>query len=112
MAAERWEWYNGCSWWRLGIAGDQARHDAILSPTIAHDGHPNLCVSADNRTLIAAAPDLLAALESAPEPRQGCDDEPWGGCATAPQYIPHCRRCLYREWHEGPRTAALAKVRS
>ena len=51
-----------------------------------------------NASLIAAAPDLLAALESAPEPmaRPSHDD------CTGPD-------CTYARWYDGPRAAALAK---
>ena len=57
MNAAKWEWYNGCSYWRLGIAGDQWKHDAILRPYVAADGHAEIAVSKENRALIAAAPD-------------------------------------------------------
>ena len=50
-----------------------------------------------NAILIVAAPDLLAALESAP---------------TIPVDDPEDFYCTYQDWYEGPRAAALAKVKS
>lgn len=59
-----WEWYNGCSYWRLGIAGDQSKHDAVIRPYTADDRHPELECGEHNRGFIAEArtdiPRLLA----------------------------------------------------
>lgn len=48
-----WEWWNGCSWWRLGAANrDRTR---VIEPTCDSDGHPNLIVRAEDRRYIEAA---------------------------------------------------------
>ena len=61
-----WEWWTSCSWKRLtskDANGRWLREGNVLCPAIASDGHPVLNVSEDDMALIAAAPDLLAALK-------------------------------------------------
>lgn len=53
-----WEWWTSNSWLRLTHKSD----GDVLRPTIARDGHPQLAVSGDDQSLIAAAPELLKAL--------------------------------------------------
>ena len=66
-------------------------------------------MNADDR-LICAAPDLLAALESAPErPILAVSNE------TAQQAFARLANWIaeeYETWRDGPRAAALAKVKS
>lgn len=56
-----WEWWNGCSWWRLGVANSRHQH-MVLCPTTDRDGHPNLLVSAEDREFIVAAHNDMPAL--------------------------------------------------
>jgi len=48
----KWPWqvYDGCSWRRIGTAQSVGRHDdcAVLAPTKASDGHPDLTCSRGN----------------------------------------------------------------
>jgi hypothetical protein len=58
-----WKWWTSNSWRRLrrddfGIA------QTVLEPCVATDGHPDVTVSEADMALIAAAPELLAALQS------------------------------------------------
>lgn len=48
-----WEWWNGCSWWRLGVANRD--RTCVIEPTCDSDGHPNLIVRAEDRRYIEAA---------------------------------------------------------
>lgn len=45
-----WQVYDGCSWRRIGTAQSVGRHDdcAVLAPTKASDGHPDLTCSRGN----------------------------------------------------------------
>jgi hypothetical protein len=39
----KWEAWNGCSWWRIGLQAHSGRQYEIISPTTdSSDGHPNL----------------------------------------------------------------------
>lgn len=48
-----WQWFNGCSWWRLGGHDDEVGNGNVIKPTKDSDGHPNLIVSEANKALIA-----------------------------------------------------------
>lgn len=62
-----WEWYNGCSWWRLGIAGDEKNHAAVICPRRDTDGHPNLDCNQRDKDFITLArtklPDYIRAYQ-------------------------------------------------
>lgn len=57
-----WEWYNGCSWWRLGLADDQAQDTKVMSPHVCSDGQPTIVVSSSDRALTENAPADIAYL--------------------------------------------------
>ena len=54
---EPWIWYNGCSWWRLGVS--EGKDTAIICPVIDDDGHPNMDVKKENREFISQLRTLL-----------------------------------------------------
>lgn len=58
-----WEWWTSNSWRRLRHSDRGVSTDVIM-PTVHPDGHPDLIVSDGDAALLAAAPDLLAALKS------------------------------------------------
>lgn len=58
-----WEWWTSNSWRRLRHSNRGVSSNVIL-PTVAPDGQPDLLVSDDDACLIAAAPDLLEALQA------------------------------------------------
>lgn len=63
---KHWQWWTSNSWRRLtshDSIGRYEREGDVLCPCVATDVHPDLIVSEANMALIAAAPDLLAALE-------------------------------------------------
>ena len=53
-----WEWWNGCSWWRLGVRGTDK---TVLRPSVDHDGQPNLDSHKWDR--LAAAPAAVTLAE-------------------------------------------------
>jgi hypothetical protein len=57
-----WTWWTSNSWRRLRH-DDRGKSVDVLMPCIAPDGQPDITVSKDDMVLIAAAPDLLAALK-------------------------------------------------
>jgi len=58
-----WKWWTSNSWRRLARDDSRGGHFAwVLEPIRQNDGHPDCLVSEADMGLIAAAPDLLAAL--------------------------------------------------
>jgi hypothetical protein len=57
-----WKWWTSNSWKRLKRADHPS--EPVLTPYTCKDGQPDVEISYDNMTLIAAAPDLLEALEN------------------------------------------------
>jgi len=80
-----WVWWTSNSWKRL-------KHDSpglmvnVLEPYVCRDGHPDVSVSEADMALIAAAPELLEALEDAADMFSACADEcaecDYGGGST------------------------------
>jgi hypothetical protein len=60
-----WEWWTSNSWRRLSSEHrDHPREGAVLCPHVSRsDGHPDVSISEADMALIAAAPDLYAALK-------------------------------------------------
>src|SRR6185369_7651349 len=58
-----WKWWTSNSWRRLR-RDDRGISMSVIEPFVARDGHPDLDVSEADMNLIAAAPDLLAALKA------------------------------------------------
>jgi hypothetical protein len=46
-----WEWWDSCSWRRLGVKDDYGNH--VLQPHVASDGHPDVICEKSNRDFIA-----------------------------------------------------------
>jgi hypothetical protein len=57
-----WEWWTSNSWKRLRHS-DRGVSTNVIMPVVCPDGHPDLEVTAADMALIAAAPDMLAALQ-------------------------------------------------
>ena len=57
-----WTWWTSNSWRRLKH-DNRGRTVNVLEPFVCHDGQPDCIVSGEDMALIAAAPDLLAALK-------------------------------------------------
>lgn len=63
-----WAVYDGCSWRRIGIAHGRRDDCAVLAPTKASDGHPDLTCSRGNdreanlNWIARCSPDNIAAL--------------------------------------------------
>src|SRR5690348_12789162 len=57
-----WEWWTSNSWHRLKH-DDRGKTANVLEPYVCPDGHPDCVVNNAGMALIAAAPDLYAALE-------------------------------------------------
>ena len=55
-----WEWWNGCSWWRLGV--NDRNRSRVIEPYTAPDGHPDLIVSPEDRAFIVAAHNMMPGL--------------------------------------------------
>lgn len=55
-----WQWWTSNSYMRLM----SERYGAVAMPVVLSDGHPHIRVKKADADLIAAAPDLLAALEA------------------------------------------------
>jgi len=58
-----WEWWTSNSWRRLRHSERGVSTD-VLMPCVHNDGQPDIIVNAADMALIAAAPDLLAALQN------------------------------------------------
>lgn len=60
-----WKWWTSNSWRRLTCDDRQwpNQEGGVLCPIVCRDGHPDVSVSEEDMGLIAAAPDLLAALK-------------------------------------------------
>jgi len=61
----RWMWWTSCSWKRLRSETDTGTLDVLMPCVAKSDGHPDIIVSHADMSLIAAAPDMLAALKAA-----------------------------------------------
>lgn len=59
-----WSWWTSNSWRRLK-RDDQGIAQNVLEPYICSDGHPDCSITQADMRLIAAAPDMHAALQRA-----------------------------------------------
>ena len=59
----RWHWWTSCSWKRLRSEDGMKTHDVVVPYVARSDGHPDLMISEADMRLIAAAPEMLEALE-------------------------------------------------
>lgn len=57
-----WKWWTSNSWRRLK-RDDRGITQNVLEPYVCRDGHPDLSISDADMRLIAAAPELFAALQ-------------------------------------------------
>lgn len=59
-----WKWWTSNSFLRLSSQAT-GKDDGVIDSYVMKDGHSSLIVSKENMNLIAAAPDLLEALQLA-----------------------------------------------
>ncbi|HFW4910606.1 TPA: hypothetical protein ACIBUD_000709 [Salmonella enterica subsp. enterica serovar Lansing] len=59
-----WQWWTGNSFLRLSSQAT-GKDGGVIDSYVMRDGHPSLRVSKEDMDLIAAAPDLLEALQLA-----------------------------------------------
>lgn len=58
-----WKWWTSNSFLRLSSEAD-GKDGGVICPTVSRsDGHPHLIVKREDMALIAAAPDILEALQ-------------------------------------------------
>lgn len=57
-----WEWWTSNSFLRLSSKAT-GKDGGVIDSTVMRDGHPTLIVKKEDMTLIAAAPELLEALQ-------------------------------------------------
>lgn len=92
-----WEWWNGCSWWRLGTT-DQGERPLIEPTNDRSDKHPNLIFRNHNdRELIVelrnALPFIIEELAQAREHRENCDSCFDGQPHDYGEYDDDCTMC-------------------
>lgn len=58
-----WEWWTSNSWRRLRYS-HRGVSENVLLPFVCRDGQPDIDVKPSDMALIAAAPDMLAALKA------------------------------------------------
>jgi hypothetical protein len=58
----KWTWWTSNSWRRLRSEDGSITREVLTPHTSRSDGHPDIIVSEEDMALIAAAPDLYAAL--------------------------------------------------
>jgi hypothetical protein len=83
-----WEWWNGCSWWRIGTS-DQGK-PPVLEPTIDSDGHPNLICRKEDRDFIVLAVNNHDRLQRENEELR--------------EYVQHDSNCILSFWEVGEPT--------
>jgi len=70
-----WEWWTSNSFLRLSSEAD-GKDGGVICPTVSRsDGHPDLIVKREDMALIAAAPELLEALQACLDYGSICGDE-------------------------------------
>lgn len=57
-----WEWWESNSFLRLS-SKETGKDGGVIDSTVMRDGHPTLLVKKEDMALIAAAPELLEALQ-------------------------------------------------
>lgn len=59
-----WEWWTSNSFLRLS-SKSTGKDGGVIDSTVMRDGHPTLVVKKEDMALIAAAPELLEAIQDA-----------------------------------------------
>lgn len=111
-----WQWWTSNSWKRLKHDG-KGETQNVIEPYVAHDGHPDLCVSLSDMAYIAAChPEAIRAL-LAERDALIHDNAEYAGAANAlatenERLRDACERAI--EWLEGWASAEpyLAELRA